>query len=144
MSPRLPFNKRTRHRWTQNGYGHRPVNNWGDGDLPAPWAEGDIVELVDESLAGGRLRGQVGPMFVVSYATSVDEGDAWYFRVYDGAGDRGSDRLHVATPASTYLVCDYMAGFRLVDTADPEGLATRQRMLADGWHFHTTNPPEAQ
>jgi hypothetical protein len=28
-----------------------------------------------------------------------------------------------------------MAGFTLVETADPQGLALREQMIADGWAF---------
>ena len=57
---------------TQNGIGYRPKNGWGSGDLPAPFAEGDVVRLV-----GGRherLDDMTGPFFVVVCATSIDEG----------------------------------------------------------------------
>lgn len=124
---RLPFNLRDRKRLsTQSGYGFRPRNNWGSGDLPAPFAEGDIVERVSD-VADDRLRDQAGPFFVVSCAFSIDEGDEWYFRVRDGSTPWGSDRLHVLPTA------DYMAAFSLVDTSDPDGLALREMMLAEGW-----------
>src|SRR5687768_10055444 len=94
---RLPFNKRDRHRAAQNGLGHRPVNGWGEGDLPAPWAEGDILLLPEDSDTE-RLYDMQPGYFVITYACSIDDGDAWYFRVWDGESDRGSDRLHVAFP----------------------------------------------
>lgn len=139
MSARKPFTKRERHRATQNGLGHRPVNNWGDGDLPAPWAQGDVVYLaspVNEEQRK-RLNGQTCGYFVITYATSIDEGDAWYFRVWDGKSGRGSDRMHVAfTERCAWdTPVDFMHGFQLVETADPEGLALRERMIADGWQF---------
>lgn len=127
------FTKKFMKRTCQT-FGNRPTNNWGSGDLPAPWCEGDVIELVGER-PERRLLDLTGTMFVVSYATSIDEGDAWYFRVANESSDRGSDRLHVAySERSTWDEdCDYMAAFRLVQTVDPEGLALRQRMLADGW-----------
>jgi hypothetical protein len=138
MGKRLPFTRRERHGATQNGLGYRPVNDWGSGDLPAPWAEGDVVRLTG-TVEDGRLRGMETEFFVVTYATSIDEGDAWYFRVWDGKHDHGSDRLHVAYPercaAGSWTPCDYMAGFELVDTADLEGLSERERMIAAGWAF---------
>lgn len=143
---RLPFTKRMRSRWSQNRLGHRPVNNWGDGDLPAPWAEGDIVRLTEEGYKrtraygeSDRLRGMGPGHFVVVYACSIDDGDAWYFRVFDGDDPDGpsSDRLHVAFAArcSNHWTedCDWMREFELVDTADPDGLALRESMLAEGW-----------
>ena len=138
---RKPFTKRERHRWTQNGLGYRPTNNWGEGDLPAPWAEGDVVELIDPVPDEGdgypRLRGLTGPFFVVVYATSIDEGDGWYFRVRDGGDGYSSDRLHVvcAERSEWDTSVDWMAPFRLVDPADPEGLALREQMIADGWTY---------
>ncbi len=132
---RRPFTKHERHRWAQNGIGHRAVNNWGSGDLPAPFAEGDVVRW--DGTPCERLRGQVGPLFVVTYCCSIDDGDAWYARVYDGTGEFGSDRLHIAwADRSTHDEdCNYMASFTLVESADPEGLALREQMLADGWTF---------
>jgi hypothetical protein len=137
MAKRLPFNKRERHRATQHGLGYRPTNNWGDGDLPAPWAEGDIL-LLPDGFTNDRLRGMGPGYFVVAYATSIDEGDAWYFRVWDCKNDARSDRLHVAysercSAAQWPDDLNWMASFELVDTADPEGLAERGRLLAAGW-----------
>lgn len=142
MTPRPPtappgYNKRVRHRVTQNGLGYRPVNDWGDGDLPAPWAEGDVVELVDGAWMD-RIYDDHGPGFyIVSYATSISEGDAWYFRLYRPGADRGSDRLHVAFAdrCDWDEDVDWMAGCTLIDTADPAGLALRERMLAEGWRY---------
>jgi hypothetical protein len=87
---------------------------------------------------GDRLDGFDPGFYVVSTAFSIDEGDAWYFRVSDGV--RGSDRLHVVYRDRTTQTgwafdgdIDFMLPFRLVDTADPDGLAVRARMLAEGW-----------
>ena len=44
---RLPYTRRQRHRWAQNGLGYRPTSGWSFGDLPAPWAEGDVVQAPD-------------------------------------------------------------------------------------------------
>lgn len=80
----------------------------------------------------------LGPWFYVTYGPSIDDGDAWYFRVEDGSIDprwgerRGSDRLHVVPTQ-----CDYMAGFRLVETSDPPGLAEREALLAAGLRVRT-------
>ena len=139
MSDQKPFTKRQRRSMTQNGIGWRPKNAWGGGDLPAPWAEGDVVRLVGERHE--RLDDMVGPLFVVVYATSIDEGDGWYFRVSDepGAHGRCSGRLHVAFADRADHGwdgdVDWMSCFELVDTADPEGLSERERLLAEGWTF---------
>ena len=129
------FTKRERRR-SCDSYGHRPVNGWGDGDLPAPWACGDLVELPEGTeVEDDRWEGR-GPAFlVVCCAFSIDEGDAWYFRVTDG--EQVSDRLHVSFASrSTFSKdLDYMAPLRLVDTADPEGLAKRESMLRAGWSY---------
>lgn len=120
----------------QNWRGYRPTNAWNAGDLPAPWAEGDRVTMVNGS-AVNRLRGIDEGTLYICYATSVGDGDEWYFRVTDG--DLTSDRLHVAPVArrtgnwGDVGDVDYMAAFRLVGTADPAGLELRERILAAGW-----------
>lgn len=140
MSARKPFTKRERERATQGGLGRRPTNDWDSGDLPAPWAEGDVLHLADVG-DNDRLRGMGPGHYVVTYATSIDEGDAWYFRVWNGESEWGSDRLHVVFPERcapkswASEPCNYMAGFDLVETADPDGLARRERMIAGGWAF---------
>lgn len=159
MAPRLPFNKRDRHRSTQSRLGYRPVNGWGDGDLPAPWAEGDIVDVPPTAVCVNGLGGDeeslprwwvTGPC-VIAYACSIDEGDAWYFRLCNGKPGptkrqmlahgpewECSDRLHVAFARRVGSFpggVDWMAGCTLIDTADPDGLARRERMLADGWSY---------
>ena len=138
---RKPFTKRQRERVPQSHLGYRPVNNWGSGDLPAPFAYGDVLFLSEEAFALGhqedRLRGQEPGHFLVTYICSIDDGDAWYARVWDGKGDFGSDRMHVAFEdrCTWDHDCNFMEGFELVDTADPDGLALRERMIADGWDF---------
>lgn len=141
MGKRLPFTKAERRAICQD-FGLRPVNDWGSGDLPAPFAQGDLVELVDTTADLGRLREvPVRRLYVVAYACSIDEGDAWYFRVgcYVDGEDWGrvSDRLHVAYPErSTWEEpVDWMAPFRLVETVDPAGLELREKLLRDGWSF---------
>lgn len=118
----------------------RPVNNWGDGDLPAPWCAGDVVRRVSDT-ANERLRGEIGAigdLWHVSYVCSVDEGDGWYARVRHMTTDGPvSDRLHVAYVARSSFDrdVDWMSAFELVTTVDPAGLALRGSMLADGWTF---------
>jgi hypothetical protein len=132
--------KRQRRRLGRGAtFGSRPVNNWGSGDLPAPFAEGDLLWLEDVYDVD-RMRGMGEPgHYVVTYATSIDEGDAWYFRVTNDP-DNSSDRLHVAYAERSDFDedHDWMAPFVLVETSDPDGLALRERMLADGW---TYTPP---
>ena len=141
MSARKPFTIRERRRGLNGRYGERARCNWGGGDLPAPFSEGDVVHW--DGSPNDRLRGQTGPYFIVTYCCSIDDGDAWYGRVTDRKTPEvyGSDRLHMAwAERSTWAEdCDYMAGFTLVETSDPEGLAKREQMLADGWTF---TPPD--
>jgi hypothetical protein len=159
----MPFTKAERRAVVQSRLGHRPTNNWGEGNLPAPWAEGDVVEIVDGTLvdpataerigrypADGPARemgdapppGSLVGFYVVTTAFSIDDGDAWYFRV-DSTDGVGSDRLHVAhAERSNVASCDFMAPFRLVDTADRDGLRTRQEMLAAGWPTPDDFTPE--
>src|SRR5690606_39407354 len=92
---RVAYTKRERARITHHALGHRPVNNWGDGDLPAPWAAGDIVEYLGGG-KDGRLDGFDPGFYVVCTAFSISVGDAWYFRVSDR--EKCSDRLHVYYP----------------------------------------------
>lgn len=153
MGVRVPFTKRERQQIAQSGNGYRPVNNWGGGDLPAPWAQGDVVEITADTVVDADLALWIGRyppgenasmndprkvnmagFYCLSYVCSIDDGDAWYCRVESDDG-YGSDRLHIAYAARSNWDhdCDNMAPFRLVDTADPDGLRTRQEMLAAGW-----------
>jgi hypothetical protein len=117
-----------------DGYGRRPTNNWGHGNLPAPFAIGDLVEMTANANTS-RMRGMTEPgLYVVLSAWSIDEGDAWYFRVTNDKLN-ASDRHHVAhAERSTWdKPVDWMAGFRLIETADPDGLAKREALIAAGW-----------
>lgn len=136
------WTKRWRGRCTNTRFGYRAVNNWGDGDLPAPFAEGDIVRLdapypTDRDDGYNRLRGMGPGFFVVTYCCSIDEGDGWYARVWDGESDHGSDRLHIyyEERCANGPSMNYMEPFTLIDTADPDGLVVRERLIADGWKF---------
>lgn len=143
MTRRKPFTVDERRRISDTQYGHRARNAWGAGDLPAPFAEGDVVKLVG-TVADDRLRDEPGRMFdgaehfVICYGPSIDEGDAWYFRV--ATFDSCSDRLHVAWADRSDFPEDlnYMEAFELVETADPDGLAERERLLAEGWSYEPT------
>ncbi len=53
---------------------------------------------------------------------SAGPGDEWYFQVGDGT--------------SGWNLAD-LAPVSLVETADPDGLAVRERMLTDGWRCPT-------
>lgn len=75
----------------QNHYGYRARSHWGTGDLLAPWAEGDIVNIPADSKAftDGRIPhawskhpelSQPGLYRIVT-CFSIGEGDEWYFRV---------------------------------------------------------------
>lgn len=134
------LNMRKSLSW-QDGFGHRAMNNWGGGDLPAPYAEGDLLFLPDTA-STERLHGMKPGYFVVTSGFSIDEGDAWYFRVTINK-DYVSDRQHVAyANRCTWPQQDcvnWMARFTLVETSDPEGLAERERILREGWDWH---PPE--
>lgn len=140
VAERLPFTKRQRVRWSQHGV-HRPTTNFGSGTLPSPWAATDIVRVPDGAMALERMHDGMKPGFyVIDTAFSIDEGDAWYFRITDGVRvyghERSSDRLHVARPepfSTGSYGADWMAGIELVDTLDPDGLARRDEMIRAGW-----------
>lgn len=153
MSAKKPFTKRERSSWSDTRFGHRARNEWGAGDLPAPFAEGDVVRQIapvrDNRLRGVRGREfNGGTYFVVVYGPSIEEGDGWYFRVTGGEPVRdaltrrrvdtaSSDRLHVFCGSRSEYgeSVDYMAAFELVETADPGGLLLRRQMLLDGWSY---------
>lgn len=129
----------------------RPRNDWGMGDLPAPWAEGDILVLARTPDPDTHARIvahldprpdwlELGSTWRVTAAFSIDAGDGWYFRVAPtGTEVTGcSDRLHVTTHWTE--AADFMAPFDLLATPDPEGLAERVRLLAAGWPNHTEEP----
>ena len=120
-------------------FGQRPLSCWGSGDLPAPFAVGDVIDVPAGAKALERMHGAPPGRYTICSAWSIDEGDAWYFRFGYGSrrqplvralGYTASDRLHII-PGKV----DYLAGCALVSTADPAGLALRERMLADGWSF---------
>ena len=149
MGVTKPYTKRERQRLARGNhhFGHRPLCDWGAGDLPAPFAVGDVLHLGEPSTLD-RLteRGMGEPgWYVVCDAWSIDEGDAWYFRVTTDRSPDRSDRLHWACAERSTWPEDvnYLDGFELVDTADPNGAALRERMLADGWTF-TPEPTVAQ
>ena len=132
MSARKAFTQRQRRTLsTQNGYGygHRPRTEWGAGDLPGPYAEGDVLWLPEEGAHVERMRGVSSGYVVACCAFSIGEGDEWYMRVSDGRCVDASDRLHVIPG------CDFLADAVLVETSDPDGLALRERMLSDGWTY---------
>lgn len=126
-------------------FGFRPLNCWGSGNLPAPWAVGDVLDIPPGAKALERMRGMSPGRYRIVCAFSIDEGDAWYFRVaaLESSGpQRCSDRLHVisdrpervSTEISSVGGVNWLKGCRMVDkTVDPKGLALRQRMLRAGW-----------
>src|SRR5438067_1765841 len=96
---------------TQQHIGFRPTSAWGDGELLAPWAVGDIVDIPAPECEADR-RGiphswsaypeicKLPGRYVVTTAFSIGEGDEWYFRVSpmrdDGyTYDESSDRQHM-------------------------------------------------
>lgn len=147
MSRTITKRDRSRLAGGKRDYGRRPVNDWGSGDLPAPFAIGDLVHLLGGDTSRFREVPTDRPVYVVTNAYSIDQGDAWYFRVGcvvtedrpDGIyeWDVHSDRHHVAYAARSSWDedVDWMACFELVDTADPDGLAEREALLAAGWSF---------
>lgn len=120
----------------------RPTNNWGLGDLPAPYAIGDVLRLHNPQ--PGALPGY----YVVVAADSVDEGDAWRFYLSaadpeSGKPSRMASRFKVYecyADRSDWHEAHDLASFDLIETADPEGLDKRNAMLDDGWTFEPTRP----
>ena len=139
------YTKKQRRNAANWRLGNRARNDWGDGNLPAPWAEGDIVH-VPAGAVNERMEGFDPGDYIVAYCPSIEEGDAWYVRLVGERSDGTwvtSNRLHVAFAGRVGRGwpdegVDWMAGVELVETADPEGLAERERLLAEGW----TMPPE--
>lgn len=123
----------------QYGYGHRPTNNWSQGELPAPFAEGDLIDVTEGARALDRMHGMGPGRFYVSTVFSIDAGDAFYCRLARVTVGHyvGSDRLHWACADRSDWTedCDWLSGCTLVSTADPDGLALRDKMLAEGWEF---------
>lgn len=123
----------------------RPRSEWGSGDLPAPYAEGDVIDVPEGARClqpddDGEARVRTGPgRYVVTFATSIGGGDEWYFRIDPERPKRrqrrSSDRLHVVYADRSDAAADinYLEGTRLVRTVDPEGLSRRQLLLAANW-----------
>lgn len=139
----VPYTMAERRRMSQHEFGHRPTNDWGSGDLPSPWAAGDVVEVADGSVALQRMDGRPAGLYVVGTVFSIDEGDAWYVRLDDGDRSWTSGRLHIAFPdRSTWTnPIDWTEGVTLVDTGDPDGLADRRRMIDAGWGLVCSSSP---
>lgn len=127
-----------------DAYKSRPLCNWGDGDLPAPHAVGDVVDIPAGAKALERMDGMGPGRYRVVCVFSIDDGDAWYVRV--AKDDRrwrrnsSSDRLHIASrdrqrvsPGWPDGGVDWLEGCTLVRTVDPDGLTARIAMLAMGW-----------
>lgn len=120
--------------------GDRMTNRWNDGDLPAPYAEGDVIH-VPEGAEPIKDEPDVPPgRYKVVYVASVDEGDAWYVRLgkymNKGPVTRRLRVVHAARSSPSWENdIDHLAGCTLVKTADPDGLALRERMLAGGWSY---------
>ena len=134
--------------------GERPTNDWCSGDLPAPYAVGDEVEVPPGARAIERLDGMGPGRYVVDTVWSIDEGDGWYVRVTPHPWRpeaQSSDRLHVVSAdptrissdlAAQALGMDWLEGCTLARTVDPEGLATRTALLAAGWVLDGIPPNE--
>lgn len=128
---------------TVPGEGSRECNNWSEGDLPAPFMTGDLVDVPEGAKALERMYDAGPGRYFVSYAPSIDDGDAWYFKLRplgtETMGIYRSDRLHVAFPGrctwAPEQCVNYMDGVTLVATSDPEGLAERERLIAGGWQL---------
>lgn len=110
----------------------RPLSNWGSGDVLAPWAEGDVVDIPADSPAftDGRIphawseHPELSPpgRYKVVTAFSIGEGDEWYFRVCPMQRnkvlrDEYSDRIHMIPG-----VCNYTEGWTLVRSSDPDNV----------------------
>jgi hypothetical protein len=116
---------------TQHYIGYRATSDWGSGTLLSPYAVGDVVDIPADcpAFTDGRIShswsdcpevNEKPGRYVVTTVFSIGEGDEWYFRVSpmraDGyTWDESSDRLQ-AIPD----VCDYTAGWTLVESSDPE------------------------
>lgn len=118
---------------------HRPVSSWGSGDLPAPFAITDIVDVPADAKALERMHGMGPGRYEIVTAYSIDEGDAWYFRLAPNRRDASpcSDRLHVIHAERcdnkwAKASIDWLEGCT-VTTRDSDGLAKREAMIAAGW-----------
>jgi hypothetical protein len=112
----------------QHYYGYRQKSNFGAGDILAPWAEGEIVDIPEGALAFQDKRiphswserpelSKPGRYRVVT-SFSIGEGNDWYFRVVPVVGGKtiwgeSSDRLHVIEGK-----IDYTEDWTLIKSAD--------------------------
>lgn len=108
----------------------RDRSRWGDGDLLAPWAEGDVVNIPADSpaFADGRIphswskHPELSPpgRYKVVGVYSIGEGDEWQIRVCPMQGrkvlwEESSDRIHMIPG-----VCNYTEGWTLLKSSDPD------------------------
>lgn len=115
------------------------MSSWGSGDLPAPFAITDVVHIPEGAKALERMHGMGPGRYEIVTAYSINEGDAWYFRVASNrrATSPCSDRLHViyaercdGTWAKSSI--NSLEGCTVI-TSDPDGLIQREAMIAAGW-----------
>jgi hypothetical protein len=110
------------------GYGFCPTNDWGAGNVYAPYAEGDIVEIPPECIAwhdrmphsNSKKPGlwKQTNLFRVISAFSISEKPEWYFRVapiINGktVWDEHSDRLHLIPG-----LVEYTEGWKVIEAAE--------------------------
>lgn len=111
----------------QAAYGYCPTNGWGNGNIYAPYAEGDIVEIPEscpawkDRMPHSRSKKpglwKQTNLFRVVAAFSIGEKPEWYFRVSPVIKgktywDEVSDRLHLI-PGQ----CDYTVGWKVIEAA---------------------------
>jgi len=124
----------------QGPKGWRPTNSWGDGNLPAPFAVGDVIDVPDDN--PGVLAGRFyhGGRWRITAAFSISEGDDWYFRASPMRENKTtdwatiSDRLHVLPDQN------YLSDVTLVSTYDEEGLKLREEILKE-WSLSKQQAP---
>lgn len=125
------------------GFDYRPVNAWGAGDLPCPYAPGDLIDVPAGAKALERMDGWAPGRYRVIGSFSVDEGDASYVRLGRLGNERVvSGKLYVVSKARSGWDedCDHLEGCKLVETADLDGWATRESMLLAGWRMDSPEP----
>lgn len=122
-------------------HGRRPRSgSSADEGIPAPYAEGDLLRVPPGAHILERIERLRPGVYQIVSAVSLDEGDVWYFRLHNDHRRRPTGELYVihGGRASSYWKgtdFDALSGCELLETADPEGLAQREQMLADGWQF---------
>ena len=121
----VPLVPQTERAALADRYGWRPTSGWGDGPIPAPYAEGDVVFVRDSSpLIGSKGIPSPG-LYVVSTVVSISESDLWYVKLARPGAK--TDRVYVGS--DKLFDSAGLVGVDLIESSDPDGAGERMTVV---------------